>query len=277
MSKFLFFDMDGTLISPSTRHIPESAVKGITKAMEAGHKCFICTGRSFHLAQEYMDEIAIPGIILCNGAGVAMDGKILSTTDIPQELVYKLMEITDYLGGDYSLLTRECMFKNESSYKQSARNWGSRYTDLSIEEIFAKRGVRFMGEYKGEPVQKMDIYFTQQMIADIFFSRVPDNLQLALSGGYYAGTGNRGGEITAKGINKGTGIRKVLEIYGGSTEDCYGFGDSNNDIEMMQTVKHSIAMGNGAQNIKDMCEYVTDHADEDGIYNALVHYGLIEG
>lgn len=46
---------------------------------------------------------------------------------------------------------------------------------------------------------------------------------------------------------------------------------------MMQTVKHSIAMGNGAQNIKDMCEYVTDHADEDGIYNALVHYGLIEG
>ena len=137
MSKFLFFDMDGTLISPSTRHIPESAVKGITKAMEAGHKCFICTGRSFHLAQEYMDEIAIPGIIFCNGAGVAMDGKILSTTDIPQELVYKLMEITDYLGGDYSLLTRECMFKNESSYKQSARNW---VADIRIYQ--SKRSLR---------------------------------------------------------------------------------------------------------------------------------------
>ena len=60
-------------------------------------------------------------------------------------------------------------------------------------------------------------------------------------------------------------------------DDCYGFGDSNNDIEMMRTVAHSIAMGNGAQNIKDMCEYVTTSADEDGIYNALVHYGLIEG
>ena len=86
MSKFLFFDMDGTLISPSTRHIPESAVKGIAKAMEAGHKCFICTGRSFHLAQEYMDEIAIPGIIFCNGAGVAMDGKILSDAEIAKGL-----------------------------------------------------------------------------------------------------------------------------------------------------------------------------------------------
>ena len=196
MSKYLFFDMDGTLISPSTRHLPQSAVYGITKAMEAGHKCFICTGRSIHLAQEYMDEIAIPGIIFCNGAGVAVDGKIVSTTDIPQEHVYKLMEITDYLGGDYSLLTTTCMYKNESSYKQSARNWGSRYENLTTEEIFAKRGVRFMGDYQGEPVQKMDIYFTQQMIADIFFSRIPENLTLALSGGYYAGTGNRGGEVT---------------------------------------------------------------------------------
>ena len=249
MSKYLFFDMDGTLISPSTRHIPQSAVYGITKAMEAGHKCFICTGRSIHLAQEYMYEIAIPGIIFFNGAGVAVDGKIVSTTDIPQEHVYKLMEITDYLGGDYSLLTTTCMYKNESSYKQSARNWGSRYENLTTEEIFAKRGVRFMGDYQGEPVQKMDIYFTQQMIADIFFSRIPENLTLALSGGYYAGTGNRGGEVTAKGVNKGSGIRKVLELYGGSVDDCYGFGDSNNDIEMMRTVAHSIAMGNGAQNI----------------------------
>ena len=58
MSKYLFFDMDGTLISPSTRHIPQSAVYGINKAMEAGHKCFICTGRSIHLAQKFTREKA---------------------------------------------------------------------------------------------------------------------------------------------------------------------------------------------------------------------------
>lgn len=275
MSKYLFFDMDGTLISPTTRHIPESAVKGIRKAMEIGHKCFICTGRSFHLGNEYDDELHIPGMVFCNGAGIAYDGRILSTIDINQDLVYKMMEITDYLGGDYSLLTREFMYKNEKSYLKSASNWGSRYENLTTEEIFRKRGVKFMGDYHGEPVQKMDIYFTQQMIADIFFARVPDSLQLVLAGGYYSGTGNRGGEITAAGVNKGAGIRKVLELFGGNVDDCYGFGDSNNDIGMMETVGHSIAMGNGAQNIKDMCEYVTTGADEDGIWNALVHYGLI--
>lgn len=267
--------MDGTLISPSTRHIPESAVKGIRKAMENGHKCFICTGRSYHLGLEYDDEIHMPGMVFCNGAGIAYEGEILNTKDIDPELVYKMMEITDYLGGDYSLLTREYMFKNEKSYLNSARNWGSRYEDLTTEEIFAKRGVKFMGDYHGEPVQKIDIYFSSQMIADIFFARVPESLQLVRAGGYYAGTGDRGGEITAAGVNKGTGVRDVLARFGGTLDDCYGFGDSNNDIEMMKTCGHSIAMGNGSDSVKNICEYVTDHVDEDGIYNALVHYGLI--
>lgn len=53
MGKFLFFDVDGTLISPTTGHIPQSAVNAINKAKDNGHKCFICTGRSYHLAIAY--------------------------------------------------------------------------------------------------------------------------------------------------------------------------------------------------------------------------------
>lgn len=275
MSKYLFFDMDGTLISPITRHIPESAIKGIQKAMAAGHKCFLCTGRSYRLGLEYDDELHLPGMVFCNGAGLAYEGEILETEDIDSELVYRMMEITDYLGGDYSLLTRNFMYKNEKSYLHSARNWGSRYTNESTEEIFARRGVRFMGDYHGEAVQKIDIYFTSQMIADIFFSRVPDSLQLVRAGGYYSGTGDRGGEITKAGVNKGTGVRKVIERFGGTLDDCYGFGDSSNDIEMMKTCGHSIAMGNGSEAVKDLAEVVTDSVDDNGICNALVHFGLI--
>ena len=37
----------------------------------------------------------------------------------------------------------------------------------------------------------------------------------------------------------------------------------------------SIAMGNASQSAKDAAEYVTTHIHEDGVYNALKHYGLI--
>ena len=274
MSKYLFFDMDGTLISPSTGDIPQSAIDGINAAKENGHKCFICTGRSYPLGLEHQNEIEMPGIVFCNGAGIAYDNRILYTRNIHPDTVYHIMDIVNWLGGEFRLLTTEHMYLNEEAYISNGRQW-TKYTGESWQQLYEKRGILFISQYKGEPVQKIDVCFSNALTADIFFARVPDDVTLVMAGGYFAGMGNLGGEITAKGINKGTGILKVLEIYGGSTEDCYGFGDSNNDIEMMQTVKHSIAMGNGAQNIKDLCEYVTTGADEDGIYNALVHYGLI--
>ena len=80
--KFLFFDMDGTLIAPKTRRIPQSAIDGIQQAMKNGHHCFICTGRSYRMAQEYFDQLAFPGIVFCNGAGIAYDGEILETRDL---------------------------------------------------------------------------------------------------------------------------------------------------------------------------------------------------
>ena len=75
--------------------------------------------------------------------------------------------------------------------------------------------------------------------------------------------------------DKSRGILRMLDLVGGRPEDAVVFGDGLNDISMFRKPFFSIAMGNGAQNIKDLCEYVTTGADEDGIYNALVHYGLI--
>ena len=54
-----------------------------------------------------------------------------------------------------------------------------------------------------------------------------------------------------------------------------GIGDGENDIGMLQHCAIGIAMGNAADNTKKSADYVTDDIDEDGVYNALKHYGLI--
>lgn len=36
-------------------------------------------------------------------------------------------------------------------------------------------------------------------------------------------------------------------------------------------------MGSGAPEAKAAAEYVTDAVDENGLYNAFIHLGLIEG
>lgn len=44
---------------------------------------------------------------------------------------------------------------------------------------------------------------------------------------------------------------------------------------MMEVCGTGIAMGNGTDEIKQHADYVTDEADNDGIYKALKHFELI--
>ena len=83
------------------------------------------------------------------------------------------------------------------------------------------------------------------------------------------------GEMNLAGVDKGSGIRHILEATGGKVEDTIGIGDSRNDTEMLAFVGTSVAMGNATKEIKQMAHLVTTPIDQDGLYNAFVTLGLI--
>ena len=43
----------------------------------------------------------------------------------------------------------------------------------------------------------------------------------------------------------------------------------------MLTVGCGVAMGNGLAEIKEIADYITTNTEQDGIFNALTHLGLI--
>ena len=274
MGKFLFFDVDGTLISPTTGHIPQSAVNAINKAKDNGHKCFICTGRSYHLAIAYQQEVYIPGVVFCNGGGIASEGSIKYTQNIRRDTMYHLMDMVNWLGGEFRLLTKDRIYLNEKAYINDAKRWENTF-GLPSKQLYENMGVSFMSEYKGEPVQKMDVCFSSGLIADVFFSRVPEDICLVKDGGYFTGMGNLAGELTAAGVTKATGVQTVLDMYGADLCDSYVFGDSCNDISMLKMCPNSTAMGNGSEEVKKAAAFVTTHCDDDVIANAMKHFGLI--
>ena len=58
--------------------------------------------------------------------------------------------------------------------------------------------------------------------------------------------------------------------------EAYAFGDSNNDLPMLQYVPNSIAMGNAEnESLFEKVAYVTAKASEDGIQKALEHFKFI--
>lgn len=53
------------------------------------------------------------------------------------------------------------------------------------------------------------------------------------------------------------------------------FGDGGNDSSLIKTAGIGVAMGNALDTLKQEANYVTTSVDEDGVLNALQHFGLV--
>ncbi len=75
--------------------------------------------------------------------------------------------------------------------------------------------------------------------------------------------------------SKATGIDSILHHYGIDRNECIGFGDGGNDIEMLDFCGIGVAMGNADDNVKAHADYVTTSVDDEGIANALRQLHII--
>lgn len=84
-----------------------------------------------------------------------------------------------------------------------------------------------------------------------------------------------GYDVNIKGNMKAEGVNALVKYLNYPEDEVYAIGDGHNDLSMIKSVKHGIAMGNASAELKAVAEYVTTSVLEDGVYNALKHYNLI--
>jgi hydroxymethylpyrimidine pyrophosphatase-like HAD family hydrolase len=68
----------------------------------------------------------------------------------------------------------------------------------------------------------------------------------------------------------------MAEAEGLDVSECMAFGDGGNDISILKAAGIGVAMCNAADDVKAAADYVTTHVDDNGIANALRHYGAIK-
>ena len=71
------------------------------------------------------------------------------------------------------------------------------------------------------------------------------------------------------GIDKGSGIRRLAEHAGVSLEDIAAFGDTYNDIPMLEAVGHSYVMGNAADHMHQHGKFLAPSNMEEGVLTVL--------
>ena len=82
-------------------------------------------------------------------------------------------------------------------------------------------------------------------------------------------------DMIREGGGKPVGIEAALKRNGLSRHECMAFGDGGNDISMLKYAEIGVAMGNANDEVKAHGDYVTSRSENDGIYNAFKHFGLI--
>jgi len=82
-------------------------------------------------------------------------------------------------------------------------------------------------------------------------------------------------DVLPKGGGKDVGMQVIMDHLGITRDEVMAFGDGGNDLPMLIHAGIGVAMGNAEDEVKAHADYITDHVDEDGLVNALHHFGLL--
>ena len=275
MEKVIFIDVDGTLVDYEN-HLPESAVEAIRKARKNGHRVYICTGRSKAEVYPNIWDIGLDGMIGGNGSYVEDDGKVLMHQLITESQCRRIVDwlherkLEFYLESNSGLYASE---KFETAALPSIQEYSKRKgrdADITVRDVFPD--MIFGADLYRDDLNKVSYLLNSYQDFLDTKEQFPD-----LQNGTWGGAGETAlfGDLGVKDITKAHAIDVLLAHLGKKKEDTIAFGDAKIDIPMLEYCATGVAMGNGGEEIRAMADSITDDVNEDGLWNAFRHFGLI--
>ena len=241
MTKALFFDIDGTLVSFETHRIPSSTIEALEAARAKGLKIFIATGRPkaiINNLSELQDRNLIDGYITMNGAYCFVGEQVIYKSAIPQDEVKAMGDFCEKKGVP-------CIFVEEHNISVCQPNDMVKKIFYDFLHVNVIPTVSFEEATSKEVIQ-MTPFITEEEEKEIRPS-IPT-------------------------CEVGRWFPAFADI---KLEETMAFGDGGNDISMLRHAAIGIAMGQAKEDVKAAADYVTAPIDEDGISKAMKHFGII--
>lgn len=243
----IFIDIDGTLTG--AKGVNPKNAEAISAAQKLGHYVFVNTGRArSFINNELIGNIAFDGIISGIGSRIDMGDKVISEKYINQEFVYAAVK--------YFFNSQKCFAvsgpENTFVYKPFP------YL-LSWNFPVVENPEDFNGKFKGEKIQKIEIYGKDISDDDKAFLEKETDVY---DHGIYI-------ECTSKGCTKSGAIKTVLDYLGIKKENSIAMGDSLNDIDMLKNAGIAVAVGNALPQVKEIADFISTPCDEGGVAYAI--------
>ena len=272
--KLIFLDIDGTLTPPGSNTPPDSALAAIWRAQANGHKIYLCTGRNAGMLSPLLGygfdgAVTSAGGYVFSGQTVLFDCPMTpeeqktALDNLHAQGVYCTIEARDAAYADEGL--KACIASVEGQGSEFLRWRAALETDLDI---------RPMSAYDGRPIYKIDYMFQhpeQLKPAKEALEKQFHFVDQGLESGRLMN-----GEMINRRFDKGQGVRQIAAHLGMGIEHTIGFGDSMNDVEMLETVGTAVCMEKGAPLLRQKSDLICPDVLKDGLAWAFQRLGLCD-
>ena len=256
--KIIFFDIDDTLRNSKTGFIPSTIPTAFKQLPDKGILTGIATGRGIFGVVPELKALKPDFFVTLNGAYIEdKKGNVIYSNKIAKDKVEEYITWTKEIGIDYGLV-------GSHAAKLSRR---TEMISQAIDPIYPNL------EVDPDFYQKEDIYqmWTFEDQGDDL--RLPDALASTLR---MVRWHEHSSDVVPISGSKAAGVAKVVDQLGLKPENVMVFGDGLNDLELFDYAGISVAMGVSHEKIKEKADYITKTLEEDGIFDALEGFGMVE-
>lgn len=267
--KLIALDMDGTLLLSDHKTIHPENIRAIRTAQEAGLAVFISTGRLPEDVTDFLRRDALEmGMICCNGAvayaGPLPDGRQMVKSTFKPETAHRVLDVLIPYGiminafepGWVSTIARS----PDHHYHLLSRNLIGEHRGAEALRASADRGILkfYCMEEPGWAHLPSEIIEAVRME---LIRTCPDAQVTRSAPGIV--------EVMPLGVGKGQTLLAVAAQMGIGPESIMAVGDEENDLDMLERVSKSVAMGNASQRVLETCRYLTLSNDDAGVAEAI--------
>ncbi len=265
-SKLICLDCDDTLIhhGENKSYIPTSARKAIKMLQAQGHQIALASGRSTFQVADIMSELGIEHAVCFNGHLVIADNQEIHNDPLhPQDLQPLLADLLQNNEHIFAVTT-------DGMYINDPTGGIKRFISRSMRRGLAGFPPTFSDDtYQLDLTQRL-YYFILLFGETLLRQQLPQSDVLRYKT-WHADVL----EITNNQTSKLTGVQLLCKHLKVDLSNVYAFGDSYNDIELLAGAGQGIAMGKSPLELQDVADFVTANVEDDGLYQACLHYKLI--
>lgn len=259
--KVLALDFDGTVLR-TDRTVSDRTLNAIKKFKDAGGKAFLCTGRIFPSIRPEAEKAGLTGEVYCYQGAALYDvssGVRKNHIPVPNKYIGDICAYFEEKGIYFQTYLDDVVFcekfqQEGDEYFANYTGKGARFaTGVPLSKYFEKhpeaRPSKFLAITTPQKVDEMLIELREKF---------DGMLKVVCSNPTYL-------EIVAWRAGKENAIVNYCKANGFDLSEVVAFGDSVNDIEMLQTAGLGVAVGNAREELKAVADYITLSNDEDGV------------